>query len=124
MKTYKTLPLKEDKQIFIEMSNLNIDDTGMTKGWIRVSSKEGKHFKGRVKYYRDRPSDSTPSASISISPNPDIMNDSINITTNEKKQIFQFVIINYKKLNKMWFEGGSMHYKEWEQLLHSLKKIG
>ena len=80
----KALFEKSDR--LIEMANLTVEDTGLSRGWIRVSTQEGKHG-ARVKYYRDRPSRRTPSASISISPNPEVKEDSVIMTAKEIKEI-------------------------------------
>lgn len=108
--------------ILKEMANLSPEKTGIDHGTIYVSSEEGNHGP-RVKFYRGKPSSHNPSASISISKTPEVVEDSIGIKSSEIKDVFSFVIANKKRLLYMWYHGSEMMDDVWDKHKKSLKKI-
>ena len=118
MKRYKFV---EEKELIKEMANLRSEDTGLDHGTIYISSKEGNQGP-RIKYYRGRPGN-TPSASISISNNPEVVEDSIDLKSLEIKELVLFVQKNKSKLLLAWNKGYSMYKDEWNNLINSLEKI-
>ena len=53
MKKYKS-KLKEDKEFLLEMANLSIKITGLSRGIIYISNRQGSHG-ARIKYFRNNP---------------------------------------------------------------------
>jgi hypothetical protein len=104
-----------------EMANLRSNKTGLSHGTIYISTKEGNHGP-RVKFYRDRPGVNK-SVSINISKNPKVVEDSINITAQEQKEVFEFVKLNYNKLIDFWNNGNSWYSDEVDIFLKNLEKI-
>ena len=107
---------KEEK--LIEMANLSVTTTGLSKGTIYISNRQGKHG-ARIKYYRNNPGKSS-SASISISETPEVVSDKLKLTTKEKKELFKFVELNYSLLLKYWDSGETMIITD---VLSQIKKI-
>jgi len=105
-----------------EMANLSTDKTGIDHGTIYISSEEGNHGP-RIKFYRGKPSKTNPSASITISKTPEVVEDAIGLKTSEIKDVFEFVKINKKRLLYMWYHGAEMIDDTWEIHKKSLKKI-
>lgn len=104
-----------------EMSNLGPEDTGLDRGFIRVSTKEGNHGP-RVKYYR-KPGKDQPYAGIEISVDPKIFYDDLKMTRKEKEQAIEFVRLNYKKLGLFWKKGTDWTRKETNEFFDSLIKV-
>lgn len=94
----------------------------MSHGTIYISTKEGNHGPS-VKYFRGRPGDDIPSASITISDDPIVVEDSINIKPKEVKEVIKFININKVSLLKIWNEGHSMYSDEFDKIKNSLKNI-
>ena len=113
--------VKKDN-ILKEMANLSIEKTGLDHGTIYISSEEGHHGP-RIKYYRGKPGKNITSASISISKNPEVKEDSLNLKASEKNELFKFVILNKKRLLYMWNHGMEMIDDEWDKHKRSLKRI-
>ena len=105
-----------------EMANLKNNKTGLSHGTIYISTSEGNHGP-RVKFFKGRPGSYLPSASITISDIPTVVEDSIGITINEKNEIIAFININKEKLLKIWNYGNSMYSNEFDKIKNSLKKI-
>lgn len=95
------------KQKFIEMANLGKEDTGLSHGTIYISVQNSSHS-ARIKYYRTSPKKDAPNAIITISKNPEIIHDAIDLTAKEKEEIFKFISLNYKKLLMFWIRGEEM----------------
>ena len=112
---------KFEEQCLKEMANLRTEKTGLDHGTIYMSSKEGNHG-ARIKFYRGR-AGNNPSASITISNSPEVIEDAIGLKASEIKELFSFVVKNRKILIKAWNEGSTMYTDEWEALLKSIKKI-
>jgi len=110
--------VREDVEPLSEMANLPVNRTGLSHGIIYVSNRQGQHGP-RIKYYRKNPG-RTPSASISIAIEPEILEDSIGISTIERDELFIFVRKNYTFLLKIWNEGEQMTIDEW---LDGIRKI-
>jgi hypothetical protein len=106
-------PLKETEKL-IEMANFGPDKTGLSHGTIYVDNIKTKHG-ARVKYYRGRPGNDKPSASITVNKEPQLVQDSINITSKELKEVTAFVILNYTHLMKVYLKGDTMDYKQWTE---------
>ena len=104
-----------------EMANLRPEKTGLDHGTIYISSKEGNHG-ARIKFYRGR-AGNVSSASITISKNPEVIEDSIGLKSSEIKELFQFVIKNKDVLLTAWSKGHSMYSDEWDALLKSIRRI-
>jgi len=113
---------KEEVIELREMANLRSKQTGLTKGTIYISTKEGNHGP-RVKFYRDRPKESSSSASITISKDPELVEDSVNITSKEFKEVSQFILLNLKSLLDFWNSGAYWYTDEVDKFKKELKKI-
>ena len=105
-----------------EMSNIEHQDIGIDHGTVYISTHEGHHGP-RIKYYRGRPGDNIPSASISISKNPEVKEDSRGLKESEKKELFAFVIKNKKVLLYLWVYGNTLLKREGDNKVNNLKKI-
>jgi hypothetical protein len=114
-------PFFNNRDQIKEMANLPTKDTGLDHGTIYISSKEGNHGP-RIKFYRGRPGN-FPSASITISKNPEIIEDSIGLKSSEVHELFTFVQINKKNLLYIWVHGTELMIDEWNAKVSSLKKI-
>jgi len=110
-----------DAECMKEMANLRNNKTGLSHGTIYISTKEGNHGP-RIKFYRDSPGVNK-SASINISKNPEVVEDSIHITGQEQKEVFEFVKLNYNKLIDFWNNGNSWYSDEVDSFIKSLEKI-
>jgi hypothetical protein len=110
------------KDIIKEMSNLPIDRTGLDYGTIYISSEECHHGP-RIKFYRGKPGKDQLSASITISKNPEVIEDAIKLKSSEVGKLFKFVIINKKKLLYMWYHGSEMMTDTWDRYKNALKKV-
>ena len=107
-----------------EMSNLRTVDSGLSTGTLYVSAKEGNHGP-RVKYYRGGPGQNRPSASISVSKTPLVVEDSLKspIKVQEQKEVKAFIIKNYLKLKVIWDTGLGLYKDEWDKLINALEPI-
>ena len=117
----KKLTRYKEKFLMVEMSNLGPEDTGLDRGFIRVSTQEGNHGP-RVKYYR-KPGKDQPYAGIEISVNPKIFYDDLKMTRKEREQAIEFVRLNHKKLGLFWKKGTNWSRKETNEFFDSLVKI-
>jgi len=113
MKRYKF-----KKEPLLEMANLGISRTGLSKGVIYISNRQGKHG-ARIKYYRNNPGKS-PSTSISIDKNPKILIDKLDLTAKEIKELILFVKLNYNILINYWEKGETMLI---DDILEKIKPI-
>ena len=119
MKRY--IEVKKDIIELREMANLVTSQTGITKGIIYISTREGNHGP-RVKFFRGKPKNN-PSASITIAKNPELVEDSVNITAKEFKEVSKFVSLNYKELLNFWNDGTNWSDPDVTKFKSELKKI-
>jgi len=119
---YKKFFEKDNNFELLEMANLHPVDTGFDSGILYVSTKQGHHGP-RVKFFRNRAGEGNPSASISISSNPEVKEDSIKITKSEINKVSAFIILNYKELLRFWKEGNSWSRQEVNAFFDNLKKV-
>jgi len=89
---------------FTEMSNLDKEDTEFSHGTIFISNMDSSHS-ARVKFYRGLPKKGSDNSIISISKNPEIIHDPLNMTKKEKEEVFKFIKLNYIKLMTFWIRG-------------------
>ncbi len=88
-----------------EMANFNSQRTGISKGIIRVSSKECSHV-SRIKYYPNGTNNAQPSISASISNNPVVLVGDISLVDSKTlQQVFKWVIKNNIRLQYFWDNG-------------------
>jgi len=113
--------LNLDKELMVEMANLNPLKTGILKGWIYISTEEGQHgprvkFKGNLK-------DASTWFSLSIEKEPKIIAGKTEITSSKNlKKIKEFIELNYKTLLNFWYKGQSMDDDEVERMKKNFKK--
>ena len=116
---YKIL---KEKQPLKEMANLRNTQTGLSNGTLYISTQEGNHGP-RVKFFRGSPGN-TPSASITISDTPEIIEDSIDISEKEIREITAYVMKNKEALLNFWNNGHTWYSDEVEKFKKKiLKKI-
>ena len=77
----------------------------------------------KIKYYRGRCGKNNLNVSITINKKPEISEKTLNITAKEKKEIFEYVKLNYKQLLKIWNKGNRLYKDELDKIVKKLKKI-
>jgi len=108
----------------LEFANLLPENTGLTSGIIYIYSTDPGTHSQRVKFFREITNRSC-FASIEIVKDvtPKILIDKIDLTKQEKQEIFRFIKLNYDVLMKFWNHGVEMYIDEVNDLLDDLKKI-
>jgi hypothetical protein len=109
--------LYEDKEKFVEMANLDKDETGID-GAIYISTKEGNHGP-RIKFYR-KLGKNQPYAGIAISQDHKILYDDLGLTPEEKQKLFKFIDLNFDLLDDFWKNG---HYRFAAKVISQIKKV-
>jgi len=109
--------LYEDKEKFVEMSNLGSRLTGLD-GSVYISTKEGNHGP-RIKFYKKLGKDK-PYTGVSISDDPKILYDDLILPPKEQQKLLKFVKLNHELLSEFWYNG---HYIDFENILDRLKKV-
>jgi hypothetical protein len=111
-----------DLDDLFEMANLPKQDTGID-GAIRISTAEAGHA-ARVKYYAGRPSKSAPSMSVTVTPDPKVVVNSLpeHIASQYEGPVIEWVRANYEALRNFWFNGGEMMRDEVDAMIRSLRK--
>ena len=115
----EVLELEKVSELF-EMANLLPNQTGISKGYIYISTVQGNHGP-RVKYY-EKLGKGQASLSISIEDDPKVLAGKLHIKPKHMKQVFDFVAKNETKLLMFWNEGLYMTDDEVTALKASLKK--
>ncbi len=117
MKKYKSI-FKETKDPLFEMANLSPSRTGIERGYIYISTKQGNHG-CRIKYFSNL-NDQSRLMIVSI-PHFKVIEDTASCSNKIKKQVLQFAKINSKKLLDFWNQGNSWTDDEVREFQDNLK---
>ncbi len=117
MKKYKPL-FKEKKEPLFEMANLSPSRTGIEKGYIYISTKQGNHV-CRIKYFSNL-KDQSKVIIVSI-PNYKVIEDTAICSIKIKKQVIQFANTNSDKLLDFWNQGSDWTDDEVREFQDNLK---
>ncbi len=117
MKKYKPL-FKEKKEPLFEMVNLSPSRTGIEKGYIYISTKQGNHG-CRIKYFSNL-KDQSKVMIVSI-PNYKVIEDTAICSIKIKKQVIQFANTNSDKLLDFWNQGSDWTDDEVREFQDNLK---
>jgi hypothetical protein len=117
MKKYKSI-FKENKESLFEMANLSPSRTGIEKGYIYISTKQGNHG-CRIKYFSNL-KDQSKMMIVTI-PYFKVIEDTAKCSKKIKKQVLHFAKINSKKLLDFWNQGNSWTDDEVRQFQDNLK---
>jgi 3-deoxy-D-manno-octulosonic-acid transferase len=117
MKKYKSI-FKENKESLFEMANLSPSRTGIEKGYIYISTKQGNHG-CRIKYFSNL-KDQSKMMIVTI-PHFKVIEDTASCSKKIKKQVLHFAKINSKKLLDFWNQGNSWTDDEVRQFQDNLK---
>jgi hypothetical protein len=104
-----------------EMANLRQNQTGIP-GTVYISTRQASG--AMVKYYVDRPG-GTPSFSVSIGPNPEVVENSLpqNVMSRMSPLVIEWVKLNHDKLTQFWNQGTTWFDDEVNSFKASLVKI-
>jgi hypothetical protein len=103
MKKYKSI-FNETKDSLFEMANLSPSRTGIERGYIYISTKQGNHG-CRIKYFSNL-RDQSKVMIVSI-PHFKVIEDTAPCSKKIKKQVLHFAKTNSKKLLEFWNQGNS-----------------
>lgn len=112
---------ENDIELF-EMANLDPAQTGI-QGTIYISTQQAGHAP-RIKYFAGRPGNNRPSMSVTISPNPQVVESSLSTrVTNRMGPIVQeWIALNHAKLRDFWFKGNTWYQREVDAFIVGLVK--
>lgn len=94
-----------------EMANLRPKTTGLSKGVIYISTRDGAH-EPRVKYFHHKPHTGA-SVSVTISNDPQIVAGDLRLSSRERAELFAFICLNERHLLRIWNEGLYMGLDQW-----------
>ncbi len=117
MKKYNS-KLKETKDPLFEMANLSPSRTGIKRGYIYISTKQGNHG-CRIKYFSNL-KDQSRVMIVSI-PHFKVIEDTAPSSKKIKKQVLHFAKINSKKLLEFWKKGSTWTDDEVREFQDKLK---
>jgi hypothetical protein len=85
-----------------EMANLRQRQTGIL-GTIYISTRQASHA-AKVKYFVGRPGNGVASFSVSIGPDPQVIENSLpeNVTSRMSPLVIEWVRLNHEKLTRFW----------------------
>ena len=117
MKKYKSI-FKENKEPLFEMANLSPSRTGIERGYIYISTKQGNDG-CRIKYFSNLRNQSK--VMIVSIPHFKAIEDTAPCSKKIKKQVLQFAKINSKKLLDFWNKGNTWTDDKVRQFQDNLK---
>jgi len=117
MKKYKSI-FNETNESLFEMANLSPSRTGIERGYIYISTKQGNDS-CRIKYFSNL-KDQSRVMIVSI-PHFKVSEDTASCSKKIKKQVLQFAKINSKKLLDFWNQGNSWTDDEVREFQDNLK---
>jgi hypothetical protein len=117
MKKYKSI-FNETKDSLFEMANLSPSRTGIERGYIYISTKQGNHG-CRIKYFSNL-RDQSKVMIVSI-PHFKVIEDTASCSKKIKKQVLHFAKTNSKKLLEFWNQGNSWTDDEVREFQDNLK---
>jgi hypothetical protein len=117
MKKYKSI-FNETKEPLFEMANLSPSRTGIEKGYIYISTKQGNHG-CRIKYFSNLRNQSK--VMIVSIPHFKVIEDTASCSKKIKKQVLQFAKINSEKLLEFWNKGNTWTDDEVRKFQDNLK---
>jgi hypothetical protein len=103
MKKYKSI-FNETKDSLFEMANLSPSRTGIERGYIYISTKQGNDG-CRIKYFSNLRNQSK--VMIVSIPHFKVIEDTAPCSKKIKKQVLHFAKINSKKLLEFWNKGNT-----------------
>jgi hypothetical protein len=106
-----------------EMANLRQKQTGIP-GTIYISTQQASHGP-RVKYYVDRPGSGVASFSVSIAPEPQVVENSLSskIVNQMSPLVIEWVGLNHESLMNFWTNGTTWFDNEVQAFKASLTKV-
>jgi len=117
MKKYKSI-FNETKDSLFEMANLSPSRTGIERGYIYISTKQGNDG-CRIKYFSNLRNQSK--VMIVFIPHFKVIEDTAPCSKKIKKQVLQFAKINSKKLLDFWNKGNTWTDDKVRQFQDNLK---
>ncbi len=107
-----------------EMANLRERQTGIP-GTIYISTRQASHGP-RVKYFEDRPGEGVPSFSVSISTEPEVVENRLpdSVLSRMSPLVIEWGRLNQQQLLDFWEHGTSWYDEEVAGFKASLRKVG